>query len=168
MSFNINEFFKLGMKRDIPELIEPGKYQLNLGCGANKLPNCENIDWPDWDAVTSNIPYPSESMDTIWAFHFFEHLTGEDAIRILKECERVLVVGGTLNIVVPHRLGMIAYQDLDHKSFWTEETIRTLVNNPYYEKNREVAWQLQVHMGVIIGIVERNLALMTQLVKGYS
>lgn len=70
-----------------------------------------------------------------------------------------------MTIVVPHRLGAIAFQDLDHKSFWTEESWKTLFTNPHYDKNRELPWKFDIKFNAIIGIVERNLALMTQLVR---
>ncbi len=70
-----------------------------------------------------------------------------------------------MNIVVPHRLSQMAYHDLDHKSFWCEETLKNLFTTTYYLKNREQRWRFRIGTNVIIGIVERNLALMTQLIK---
>lgn len=161
----INEFFRLGMKRDIPYLITPGVSMLNLGAGNSFIPGAINIDYPEWDASIFSIPASDEFYDTIYALHFLEHFTGERVIELLREIERVLRPGGTANIITPHRLGMIAYQDLDHKCFFTEETWRTLFDNKYYDKNREKPWKLKVHTCFIMGLVERNLALMTQLVK---
>ena len=160
---DIIELFKLGMKRDIVPLLPAGATQVNLGCGIQRMPNCLNLDLPDWNAETGAIPCDDQSVDTIWAFHFFEHLSGKDAIRMLRECQRVLKVGGALNIVVPHRLSQMAYHDLDHKSFYCEETWRNLFSTPYYEKNRELPWMFTIRTNVVIGIVERNLALLTQL-----
>lgn len=170
---SIQDFFKLGMKRDIHNLIPPrlnhyGGNALNLGAGNSLIAGTDPLDLPEWNAEDGMLParIASDSVDTIFAFHFFEHLTGAKAIRILRECERVLKVGGTLNVVVPHRLSQMAYHDLDHKSFWTEETWKVLFSTPYYDKNRETPWLLEVNVNLIIGVVERNLALMTQLVKG--
>lgn len=162
---NLQEIFKLGMKRELNELIEPGLKQLNLGSGNSPSKNAVNIDYPEWDATKNPIPYDNESLDTVWAFHFFEHFDGETVIKILHECERVLKTGGTLNIVVPHRLGSMAYHDLDHKTFWSEDTMKILLSTPYYNKNREVPWKFEINMSLIIGIVERNLALIIQLIK---
>jgi predicted SAM-dependent methyltransferase len=111
------------------------------------------------------IPHADSSVGGIYAFHFLEHLTGAQAIALLMEAQRVLAVGAPMTIVVPHRLGAIAFQDLDHKSFWTEESWKTLFTNPHYDKNRELPWKFDIKFNAIIGIVERNLALMTQLVR---
>ncbi len=90
----INELFKLGMKRSIEELIPPGKIGLNLGSGLSPTLGFVNLDYPTWNADIESIPEEDESVDTIYAFHFLEHLTGANVIRILSEAQRVLKVGG--------------------------------------------------------------------------
>jgi len=164
---DINEFFKLGMKRDIP-ILNPwqGQTSLNLGAGNQHIEGTIALDYPRWNAETEDIPWPCNSVDSIYAFHFLEHLPGKRVIHMLREFQRVLVVGGSANIVVPHRLSQMAYHDLDHKTFFCEETWRTLFSTPYYDKNREEPWKLEVGLNIIIGLNERNLALMTQLTKG--
>lgn len=166
----IQRLFQMGMKRFVPELLPPvfnhnGGEALNLGAGNSSIAGADSLDLPAWDAERDPIPREDGSVTTIFAFHFFEHLSGVNVIRVLRECERVLAFGGTLNVVVPHRLSQMAFQDIDHKSFWTEETWKILFDNPHYDKNREGMWKLAVHANLIIGIAERNLALMTQLVK---
>lgn len=160
---DINNLFELGMKRHIPLLCQPGEIAINLGAGKQEIKGAKSLDLPKWDAERDMIPYHDGSVDTIYAFHFLEHLPAGRVIYMLREFERVLKVGGTANVVVPHRLSQMAYHDLDHKTFFCEETWRTLFSTPYYDKNREVPWRLEVGTNIIIGIVERNLALMTQL-----
>lgn len=162
---DINELFLLGMKRRIEPLIAPDSKQINLGCGNSQLKDCINLDYPEWDATCMTIPHTDAYADTIWAFHFFEHLSGSDVLKCLRECERVLKVGGTLNVVVPYFNSALAAQDLDHKSFWCEESWRTLFDNPYYNKGREQRWRFRIGTNIIIGIVERNMCLMTQLIR---
>ena len=53
---NIQEWFKIGMKRDISELIAPGTVQINLGAGNSLMPAAMNLDLPDWDARKDNLP----------------------------------------------------------------------------------------------------------------
>jgi SAM-dependent methyltransferase len=165
--FTIQVLFALGMKREVPELLRPreGELALNLGPGNSPIAGTVALDLPDWDATKMPIPCDAGIVDTIFAFHFLEHFTGEQVIRILRECERVMRPGATMNVIVPHRLSQMAFQDLDHKSFWTEETWKELFSNPFYNKNREAPWRLHVRVNLIIGLVERNIALMTQLVK---
>ncbi len=164
----VQALFALGMKFQLPELIPAplGEITLNLGAGKSLMPNAWNLDYPDWDARKGELGFADGTIGAIYAFHFFEHLSGEDAIRMLRECERVLRPGGILTTVTPHRLGSMAFHDLDHKSFWTEDTWKTLLGTPWYDKNREVPWRLKLHFNMIAGISERNLCLMSQLIKG--
>lgn len=153
------------MKREVPELIPPEAPSINLGAGISHIPGAVSLDYPEWNGETDQIPYEDGSIGTIYAFHFFEHFSGTHAIRLLRECERVLKPGGTLNVVVPRAGSSIANHDLDHKSFWNEDTWKTLFKTPYYVKNREASWGFKIGLNLIIGIVERNLVIMTQLVK---
>lgn len=163
---DIQSLFTLGMKRYINSTIQPGEVVINLGSGNSPMQAAINLDLPDWEATRDWLsPFADEAIDTIFAFHFLEHLTGEQVIKMLRDCERVLKYGGTMNIVVPHRLGSMAFQDIDHKSFFTEETFRTLFDNPYYDKNREFKWKLAINYSIIMGVAERNLAVVTQLYK---
>lgn len=159
------QLFELGMKRSVPDLIPFGPVTINLGAGASPLAGALNLDFPEWDGERDGIPVPDGTVDSVVAFHFFEHFSGANAMRLLRECERVLKVGGTLTAVTPHRLSQMAYHDLDHKSVWTEETWRVLFATPYYRKNRETAWRLEPRFNMIMGLNERNLALVSQLVR---
>jgi SAM-dependent methyltransferase len=162
---NIQQLFLMGMKREVPGLLEPRGTILEFGPGASPVPGAFGLEYPEWNGEYDPIPWLGESVDGIYAFHFFEHLPGAAVISLLREVERVLKPGGVLTVVVPYHTAQIAFQDLDHKSFWTVETWRTLFDNKMYIKNRETPWRLRVHFNLIIGIVERNLALMPQLRK---
>lgn len=163
---NLHELFKLGMDRDIayPYNIgsphEHDRYILNLGAGTKQIPNAISMDLPDWDADCMPIPFEDETVIGIHAYHFLEHV--DDPIAILKECERVLHVGGVMNIVVPYYRSQLAFQEITHKHYFTEDTWRSIFDNPMYPKGE---WQFMVRTNVIMGVVERNLALVTQLVK---
>lgn len=122
------------------------------------------LDLPGWNAEKGVIPYGPRSVDRIVAFHFFEHLS--DPRVMLAECQRVLKIGGVLTLVVPHAWGTMAFQDLDHKAFYVLDTWDILFNNKWYDQTYgEVEWTFEVHANFVMGIVERNLALCTQLVK---
>lgn len=167
---NLNEFFRMGMKREIPELLDQpstAPRAFNLGAGLSRIEGAQSLDYTEgWDGMRHDIPAARSSVGAVYAFHFLEHLSGERVIYMLREVERVLVVGGVFNIVVPHRLGAMAFQDLDHKSFYTEDTWKELFFNPFYTKNGTMeSWRFRIHLNVIMGIAERNLALLTQLVR---
>lgn len=162
----IQSFFQYGMKRSMNEVLYPYDNQivLELGPGASKLPRADHtLEYPLWDADQDPLPFPDESLDFIYASHFLEHCASP--IKVLRECERVLLPGGVLTLVVPHAGNTLAFQDLDHKSFYVLDTWKTLFDNPYYEKGREVPWKLSVHINFMMAIVERNTAIFTQLVK---
>jgi SAM-dependent methyltransferase len=95
--------------------------------------------------------------------HFLEHV--KHPVAVLYECNRVLRPGGHLNIVVPYWRTESAHSDLDHKSFWTEDSLVRVLNNPYYEKNNRKNWKLEIGMNIIAGITERNLMLLAQLIR---
>jgi ubiquinone/menaquinone biosynthesis C-methylase UbiE len=160
----IQELFKIGMKRDIPLLMEDAKggIILNLGAGNQSIDGATAFDWPDWDAEHGFIPCPDNSVSQIHAYHFFEHL--RDPRIILAECQRVLKKSGHINIVVPYYKSNMAFQDLDHKSFFTEDTWKNLFSKEYYSKGK-IDWEFKIGLNIIIGINERNLCLMTQLIK---
>jgi hypothetical protein len=167
----VQDLFKLAMKRGLPDLITNDDMQgtiINVGAGDSFIEGATNIDKPKWSWPESNhLPCHNETVKTIHAYHFLEHLSGEDAITMLLEFQRVLKPGGTINFLVPYYNSSMQAQDLTHKSFWNETTFQTLFRNKYYDPNGLThSWKLSVHFQVIIGIVERNLALMGQLVKG--
>jgi SAM-dependent methyltransferase len=168
MPWDLESFFSAGADRHIPEFVRSGEFvrSLNLGAGRKLIGGSEPLDLPEWDGETQDIPASDSSVGTIYAFHFLEHLPAESVIRVLRECQRVLVSGGQLNVVVPHRLSQGAYHDLDHKTFWTEETWRNLFHNSYSNKNgMRSGWEFHVGLNLMIGLNERNLMLVTQLIR---
>lgn len=160
---NIQQLFALGMKREIPQLIPMGRPVINLGAG-NDTDTGIPLDRPDWNAG-NRMPFVDNTIDTFLAFHFFEHLHKDELIATLLECQRCLRVGGTINIVVPYYKSELAFQDLDHKQFFTETTWKMLFQNDYYSPFGIKEWRFNVYANYIIGIVGRNLCLTTQLVK---
>lgn len=164
---NIIEMIEQGLDRSIPSFQEQplGCLSLNLGAGRKMIGDSLPLDWEHGWIAPAPIPFEDESVSEIFAYHFFEHLTGQQAIDTLRECERVLAVGGTINILVPLAGSIMAYQDLDHKSFWTEETFRILFNNKYYDGSVNHDWRLQVVFQLVVGLTQKNLALVAQIVK---
>jgi SAM-dependent methyltransferase len=165
---DIQTFFKYGLDRQIPQLLDPEGTQLNLGPGDYKIiPHAigvgrgklADVDW--W--APERLPFAPGSIAQIHAYQFFEHLEYETVIKVLRDCERVLAIGGVLNIVTPYAGSQHDTQALDHKTHWTEETWDWLLNNTYYSDHG--IWLFEVHCCFIMGIVYRNLDLFTQLRK---
>jgi SAM-dependent methyltransferase len=135
---------------------------LNLGAGEKHISTALSLDLPEWDADVDPIPYPDESVNTIYALHFLEHV--KNPIALLRECQRVLKPGGHLNVVVPHWNTQLAHSDLDHKTSWDEETWSRILKNKYYAKNHD-GWRFRIGTNILIGIDARNLLILTQLIK---
>lgn len=76
------------------------------------------------------LPFPDDSIESIISHHFFEHLHGDQAIRLIDECHRVLKPGGVLRIIVPAFPSLSAVADLDHKSYWMAETFEQFFGAP--------------------------------------
>lgn len=169
MNLSIQQLFRQGMARDIPDLIaqpDPLQYFVGFDLGASGskvMLGCEGLGLPEWSFPRDPIPASDGCVDIIHAYHFLEHLPGEHVILLLREVERVLAVGGVMNICVPYYNSSMQAQDLTHKSVWCETSFQTLFNNQYYDPAGK--WRLAVHTQFIMGIVERNLALFVQLVK---
>lgn len=162
---SIETLFEQGSDRDIP-YFKPMDWTyplLNLGAGNKNVAGTIPLDWPAWNAETDPIPHSDESVGGIVAYHFLEHL--RDPRPVLREASRVLVFGAPMNIVVPHYMGAMAFQDLDHKSFWTCDTFRVLLDNPYYDKDNNTEFRFRIGANLVMGINERNLMLVTQLIK---
>ena len=163
----LQQFFNIGLKRYVPELLENHGFQIELGPGNSPVDPyvdgaVRTFELPDWNAEIDPIPLRDNSVDTIHAYHFFEHL--DNFIDVMKECQRVLIYGGHMNIVVPFYKSEIAYEDPDHKRVFTEGTWQNLIDNKGYNRDG-FKWELQIHFNMIMGIAERNLAIFTQMVK---
>lgn len=160
---DIREMMELVLFRNIHTWLPDGAGpKLNLGPGQKHIEGAVELDLPHWDADHDDIPYKTGSISTIYAIHFLEHV--KQPLRVLRECQRVLRPGGHLNVGVPYYRSQAAVMDLDHKSFWCEDTWKNLFNNEYYEKNHD-GWRFKIGTNLIFGIVERNMMLMTQLIK---
>jgi len=167
---NIQDFIKLGVCEDVNELIERdplGKSlnELNLGAGKKLIGTSLPLDLPGWNADTDLIPAEDDSIAGIWMIHMLEHV--ELPIKLLRDCQRVLIYGGFVNIVVPYYNSNMNAQELDHKHNFSEETFPALFRQKqYYEKNLEgFEWEFDINLNLIIGAKERNMCLYVQLIK---
>jgi hypothetical protein len=163
----IQDLFKLGMNREIPAVADYNKLdgvKLNLGCGNKIIHGTIGLDLPEWNADTHPIPYSDGEVAVIHAYHFLEHL--QDPVKMLAECQRDSKPGGVMNIVVPYYTSQMMPHDLTHKHAFCEDTWKITLHNPYYKQaGSPPEWKFAVGLNIIIGIVERNLCPMTQLIR---
>lgn len=137
---------------------------LNLGAGKSPMNNAINLDRPEWDAPW--LPYGFDSMDTVHAYHFLEHLSGDTLLDMIEEIARVLKPGGVFNYCVPYAMAPIAFMDPTHQSFWTEETMGVLLGPDGYNHPAERSTRrLKIQTQMIMGLTSSNLVVIGQLTK---
>lgn len=80
---------------------------VELGPAGSSKPGWVGIDLAgadiNLDLTKSPLPFPTASVDRIYASHVFEHFSyPQPMLTIMRECHRVLKDGGTLSICVPN------------------------------------------------------------------
>jgi predicted SAM-dependent methyltransferase len=81
--------------------------KLNIGCGHRYSSGWINIDFhsESSEVISHNLlkklPFSSNSIEAIYSSHLLEHFEREDALKLIKECYRLLETNGILRIVVP-------------------------------------------------------------------
>ena len=80
--------------------------KLHLGCGPKYIPGFTHVDVIGGDHIhhqgtVSELPFPDDSADLIYASHILEHFSRLDIQKVLCEWYRVLRPGGILRIAVP-------------------------------------------------------------------
>lgn len=163
---NVQELFALGMKRSLRDIREPtGPFTLELGPGNSPMGCAYELSLPMHDIGEEAFPLSAASVDAVYAFHVFEHLTPDGVVHCLRECARVMKGMTPLSICVPYYRSNLAFRDLDHKSFYTERTWDQLLKNDYYDNMFELRDLFDIGFNAIIGVEEANLALLTQLIR---
>ena len=99
------------------------KIILELGCGTLKRIEgsigIDAIQYEGVDIVGDVIEvlslFPEKSVDMVHSHHFLAHL--DDLKPLIQELERVLKVGGKMEMIAPHFSNPYYYSDPTHKSF---------------------------------------------------
>ncbi|MFQ6539516.1 MULTISPECIES: class I SAM-dependent methyltransferase [Aphanothece] len=76
-----------------------------------------------WD-LRASVPFPNNSLDSIYSSHVLEHIPFEDLCRLLRKCHAALKPGGDFSVCVPNaRRYMQAY--LAGKNLLEDEKVYT-------------------------------------------
>jgi predicted SAM-dependent methyltransferase len=96
--------------------------KLDLGCGPRKQDGFHGVDVRAIDGVDTVLdlrqtpwPWADGSVAEVVSSHFVEHLTGVERVPFFNELYRVLKIGGTAAIIVPHWSNACAYGDPTHQ-----------------------------------------------------
>jgi len=107
---------------------------LDVGCGSSKIEGAVGIDLfelPGVDVVhnLNSIPWPFESLqfDRIVFCHSISHL--HDMPSVIAECNRLLKVGGLIEIVAPHYASDNFNTDPTHKCHMGIRSMNFFVGN---------------------------------------
>lgn len=111
-------------KRKIANFLKQESLKLELGSSIKKE-GWITIDLKRAADLQLNLvkalPFPDDSITEIHSEHFFEHLTLEDIKFCLKECFRVLKVGGEISFGVPDFERACKVYLLDKDKFYKEK-----------------------------------------------
>lgn len=104
--------------------------KLDFGCGPHKREGFEGVDAIGFvgvdhvvDLTKTPWKWKDESVAEAHCSHFLEHLTAWQRVGFCNELYRILVPGGTCQIIVPHWASCRAYGDPSHQwppvsEFW--------------------------------------------------
>ena len=80
---------------------------LNLGCGVTYDDRWTNIDFVSTGKgvvahnLLSGIPCKDETFEVVYHSHVLEHFPKDEALKFLRECNRVLKPGGVIRVAIP-------------------------------------------------------------------
>jgi len=112
--------------------------RIELGCGKTPRDGYDGIDEQDFgqlykaDVLAVLTKFKDNSVDEIYASHFFEHLYPDKVIDTLIQVYRVLKINGQLWIIVPHKEHERA-NVLWHRTFFTEFTFSDYFRNDKWQ-----------------------------------
>ena len=88
----------------------------------------------------------------------------------MMEIRRILKPGGVFTHIAPHGMSQLAGECLMHKSRFWIDTFRNIFSERQYNQSADgvpvdFKWEFEIGANFIYGITERNLVLVTQLVR---
>ena len=98
--------------------------KLDLGCGKHKKEGFVGVDvfnFPGVDHVVDlgkgKLPFEDDTVDEVYANHFFEHLDIDDIVRLMSDIFRVCKNGAKVEIHTPHFSGDSNFYEFHKTSF---------------------------------------------------
>ena len=105
--------------------------KIDVGSGKSRRPGCVAIDKTSagqvvCDVGTVGLPFNGGEVSEIYACHFLEHLDEDKLCFFFEDAYKVLEVGGRINAIVPYFNTMLSASSPQHKTLWSELTIREM------------------------------------------
>lgn len=167
----LQDAWDIAMMRNIPEWLPlpapAGSTRLiHLGGGNKHIDDWEELDYPEYDAETMDMPYVDNSIHAILSTHALDHISPAGVVNLLREAQRVMVDGGVFTIVVPHFSGQLAMECIEHKSRYGLKTWKNIFGKHERLTRPDPAqWQWEIGFNRIMANEEANPALVTQLIR---
>jgi SAM-dependent methyltransferase len=124
----------------------------DLGCGSKIKEGFAGIDFEAYEGVefvknlddeNLRLPFNDSEVDEFYASHFLEHI--HHLVPLLNEVWRCLKPTGRFDIIVPLAPSRAAFDDPDHKRFFTKGTFSYFTENPpgnYRQKGLKGLWTI--------------------------
>lgn len=120
-----------------------------LGAGKDKKGGYKSADVYKYKGIdyvfdaTGKFPFSNNSIERYFTQDFLEHIPQDKAVHVIKEIHRTLVIGGTMEHIVPNGG---SYNDLSsplHLSHWTIRTFHHFEEgHRRFEKEKELmGWE---------------------------
>ncbi len=139
----LHNYFKSDSNREIVQ-------KLHIGCGTDIKKGYINLDIIKREGVDivhdlNKAPYPfkDNQFDEIYSSHVLEHV--DDVLAVLEELYRILKPRGVLRGNVPYYTSAGAFQDVTHKHFFADDTLRFYVVSNSYARKFKFTLRKQVH-----------------------
>ena len=147
-------------------------FKVQLGAGRKYLAGWDNLDYPEWNAEDpgrrGRIPYDDGTVGELASYFTLDHLSPVAVRRTLREAQRVLMIGGVFSIVVPHYSSQLANECIEHKTRFAIDSWRNIFSERQYDhigEDQGAPWALEDGANFMFGLTERNLVLVTQLIR---
>jgi SAM-dependent methyltransferase len=172
------DHFDIAMVRDFDPFEDtdprPGQY-VQLSPGRKEIRQSaagavwDNLDFPEWDANEDRLPYKDDSVNGICTYHSMDHYARP--VFVLSEVQRVLKVGGWFVNIAGHYTSELAHNCFEHRTSFAVDVWKNAFSEKYYKQSGQVdgdygqGWRLRIGFNMIMGLTERNVVLVTQLIK---
>jgi ubiquinone/menaquinone biosynthesis C-methylase UbiE len=124
----------------LKQLDDSSKFKIEIGCGKRKkyddFLGIDIIDHDCVDIIGDALEviklFPDNSVTYMYMSHFLEHVT--DIGTYINEFSRVILPGGTLEIVSPHFSNPYYYSDSTHKTFFGLYTLSAFARDNIHSR----------------------------------